>query len=110
MYIAFANPHFPVVTPDEFNENHMDKCEHIQNGERQKYCLSVVYLDMAIGEIVNGLKANGMYENSVIAMTGDNGPQILDLCGNPGQHIGCVVESTLCFKVVSIHWHLYRAE
>ena len=88
MYIAFENPHFPVLTPDEFNEKHMDKCEHIQNEERQKYCLSVIYLDMAIGQIVDALKANGMYENSVIAMSGDNGPQILDLCGNPGHHIG----------------------
>merc|ERR1711971_487419 len=29
-----------------------------------------------------------MYENSVIGVMGDNGPQILDLCGNPGHHIG----------------------
>merc|ERR1712157_565198 len=66
----------------------MAKCEHILNADRQKYCLSVVYLDIAIGRILDSLKTNGMYENSVIGMMGDNGPQILDLCGNPGHHIG----------------------
>merc|ERR1711971_1058801 len=28
-----------------------------------------------------------MYDNAVIALTGDNGPQSLDLCGDPGRHI-----------------------
>lgn len=87
MYISFSNPHFPVMTPDEFNEQYKDKCDHIMNRERQKYCLSVLYLDVAIGEILQKLKDTGLYHNTLIAMTGDNGPQLLDLCGTPGQHI-----------------------
>jgi len=46
-----------------------------------------IFLDMAIGEIMDKLKEKGMYKNSVIAMSADNGPQILQLCGNPGGHI-----------------------
>ena len=42
MYISFSNPHFPVVTPDEFNEENMDKCAHIKNQDRRTYCLSVM--------------------------------------------------------------------
>eukprot|EP00486_Rosalina_sp_Unknown_P013732 CAMPEP_0201592822 /NCGR_PEP_ID=MMETSP0190_2-20130828/190608_1 /ASSEMBLY_ACC=CAM_ASM_000263 /TAXON_ID=37353 /ORGANISM="Rosalina sp." /LENGTH=476 /DNA_ID=CAMNT_0048051759 /DNA_START=546 /DNA_END=1976 /DNA_ORIENTATION=+ len=88
MYISFTNPHFPVLTPDEFNNDNMDKCAHIQNEDRKTYCLSVMYLDIAIGEITTKLKDTGLYDNTIIAMTGDNGPQVLDLCGTPGHHVG----------------------
>lgn len=87
MYISFVNPHFPVVTPDEFNAEYGPQCDHITNNDRKKYCLSVLYLDMAIGAITTKLQDVGLFEKSVIALSGDNGPQLLNLCGNPGQHV-----------------------
>ncbi len=59
-YTSFSNPHFPVLTPNEFNSQNINKCNHIKNIERQKYCLSVIYLDMTIGEIINKLKDKNM--------------------------------------------------
>eukprot|EP01084_Bolivina_argentea_P166832 289622_1 len=87
MYIALSNPHFPVETPEAFNTQNMYKCADIENEDRRKYCVSVQYLDLAVGQVIDTLKSNGMYENSVIGMLSDNGPQVLDLCGNPGQHV-----------------------
>ena len=87
MYISFVNPHFPVLTPDEFNAEYGAQCDHIGNDDRKKYCLSVLYLDMAIGAITTKLQDVGLFEKSVIALSGDNGPQLLNLCGNPGRHV-----------------------
>jgi len=87
MYIAFTNPHFPVLTPKDFDDLHGDRCSAITNPERQKYCLSVSFLDVAIGRIVDKLKDTNLYDNALIALTGDNGPQALNLCGDPGRHV-----------------------
>ena len=76
------------MTPPDFDALHGDRCAHIMHAERRKYCLSVSFLDVAIGRIVAVLKQKGMYDEAVVALTGDNGPQALDLCGDPGRHVG----------------------
>ena len=83
MYIAFQNPHFLVGVPDDFESN----CEDIEDSDRVDYCAHVQALDFAVGEVINSLKENGLYENSVIAFTTDNGALSLGLCGNPGNHM-----------------------
>jgi len=87
MYIALSNPHFPVVVPETFKEQQMSACSHIASELRQTYCLSVRYLDMAIGAVMSKLREKGLYDNSVVALAADNGPQLLNYCNTPGQHI-----------------------
>ena len=43
------------------------------NAIQKDYLQSIHYTDMAIGEFIAGLKVNGLYNNSVIAIYGDHG-------------------------------------
>jgi len=82
MYIAFQNPHFTVEVPDTFTGD----CDNVLDEDRATYCKHVQALDYAVGQVLNALKSNGLYDNSVIALTTDNGALSLGLCGNPGHH------------------------
>jgi len=82
LYIAFQNPHFTVGVPDTFETT----CTDILDDDRAAYCKHVQALDYAIGQVLDALKSSGLYDNSVIALTTDNGALSLNLCGNPGGH------------------------
>ena len=70
MYFAFPTVHFPMEAPEEevarFDDNSRD---------RQVVKAMIKITDDVISQVVEALKENGMYDNSVIMFSSDNGGQ-----------------------------------
>mmetsp|Transcript_25536 Transcript_25536/g.33378 ORF Transcript_25536/g.33378 Transcript_25536/m.33378 type:complete len:604 (-) Transcript_25536:211-2022(-) len=75
LYMAHQLVHLPLESPPEgeFTETQRELIESIEEETRKTYAKMNVYLDNSIGRLVDGLKANGMYDNSIIILTSDNG-------------------------------------
>ena len=93
MYYPSIIPHAELFAPEEYMEKYRGKFEPehvyegIDDGELYKiggygsqpeshaaFAAMVDYLDMQVGEIVAKLKELGIYENTLIMFTSDNGP------------------------------------
>jgi len=85
MYYANPIPHNPLQAPKRWVEYYVEKFgdEEPYDGSRGYfphryphacYAAMVSYLDEQVGEIVNTLKDLGLYENTIIMFTSDNGP------------------------------------
>ncbi|KAJ8029197.1 Arylsulfatase B [Holothuria leucospilota] len=70
LYVAFQNVHKPIEVPSEYvalyNGGPL-------SGTRKRYAGMVSALDDAVGEIVSELKTAGLYNDSVIIFSTDNG-------------------------------------
>ncbi len=88
MYYASPLPHLPLQAPKEY----VDKYRKILGDEepyvgdhayfpnrypRATYAAMISYLDDQLGELVSTLKDLGIYENTVIIFSSDNGPTYL---------------------------------
>jgi arylsulfatase len=88
MYYASPLPHLPLQTPKEY----VDKYRKIFGEEepyigddsyfpnrypRASYAGMISYLDYQLGELITTLKEEGVYENTVIIFSSDNGPTYL---------------------------------
>jgi len=69
MYIAFQAPHAPVQNPP-YN---FTTCDVVENESRYIYCNMMNYLDERIGTMIQALKDKGMWDDSLIVFTTDNG-------------------------------------
>lgn len=69
MYIPMQNVHTPLQVPKSYEELYPD----VQDPARRKYLGLVTNMDDYVGAIIKALKANDMYENSVIIFSSDNG-------------------------------------
>jgi arylsulfatase A-like enzyme len=85
MYYANLIPHVPLQAPRRWIDYYMKKFgdEEPYTGDkgyfphrypRAAYAAMVSYLDEQVGEIVALLKELGLYENTIIVFTSDNGP------------------------------------
>ena len=93
MYYPSIIPHAELFAPEEYMEKYRGKFEPehvyegIDDGELYKiggygsqpeshaaFAAMVDYLDMQVGEIIAKLKELGIYENTLIMFTSDNGP------------------------------------
>ncbi len=74
MYIPMQNVHTPLQVPQEYQDMYPEE----KDDARRKYLGLVTNMDDYVSEIVASLKENGLYENSVIIFSSDNG-------GAPGQ-------------------------
>jgi arylsulfatase A-like enzyme len=85
LYYASPIPHVALQAPEDFVEKYIRKIgpEEPYLGDlgyfpnrtpRATYAAMVDYLDFQIGEIIQKLKELGLYENTVIFFTSDNGP------------------------------------
>jgi hypothetical protein len=127
--------------PDQFEMNRgcLETAESITDElglvqEQQRYLLQQIYLDRAIGQLVERLKASGIYDDCLLIVTADHGVSfrlnssrrelvdnnVADICGiplfvkYPGQSQGAVrdeiVQSTdivpTIFETVGLHPHL----
>jgi arylsulfatase I/J len=72
MYFAVQNPHDTLAVPDEFYNLYPS----IVNEDRRKYLGLVSQLDDSIGQIIAKLKSLGLYDNTIIAFTSDNGGSV----------------------------------
>ncbi len=95
MYYPSIIPHAELYAPEEYMEKYrgkflpeknyegVDSGENFRNGpygsqpeSHAAFVAMVDYLDMQVGEIVAKLKELGVYENTLIIFTSDNGPHM----------------------------------
>ncbi len=69
LYVAYNAPHSPIEAPQE----DIDRYAHIKDPKRRVYAAMVDVMDRGIGEVVESLKRNGLYENTIMFFVSDNG-------------------------------------
>ncbi|WNC69166.1 sulfatase-like hydrolase/transferase [Thalassotalea nanhaiensis] len=69
LYASFNAPHAPLQAP----QKDIDLYKHIKNENRRIYAAMIHRLDENVGKIVAELKANNVYDNTVIVFLSDNG-------------------------------------
>ena len=85
MYYASPLPHLPLQVPQEYVDRYVeifgeeepylgDKGYFPNRYPRAAYAGMITYLDDQVGEIVAKLKELGIYKNTLIIFTSDNGP------------------------------------
>merc|ERR1712176_1049982 len=75
MYIPLQTIHGPLDRVHEYE----DQCDEILGGNvarRSKYCQNMLLTDDVIGTIINTLKDNELWENTLFVLTSDNGADI----------------------------------
>jgi len=78
MYLSMQAPHAPLQVPKQYE----DMYSHIENRDRRIYSGMVTALDDAIDEVVTALKDSGMYDNTIIVFSADNGGDIANGASN----------------------------
>ena len=71
LYAAYQAVHGPLEAPQKY----LDQCAHVTEDMRHIFCGMVLALDEGVGNISKALKAAGLYDNTIIALTTDNGGQ-----------------------------------
>ena len=84
MYYASPLPHVPLQVPIEYTEAYREifgdekpytgKSYFPAQYPNATYAAMITYLDMQLGELISELKRQGIYENTIIVFTSDNGP------------------------------------
>jgi len=69
MYLAYNAPHAPIQATKQYT----DKVKHIEDGHRAAYAALVVGMDAGVGKVIDKLKAEGLYDNTIIFYYSDNG-------------------------------------
>ena len=88
LYYASPLPHLPLQVPHEYVEKYVklfgeeepylgDKGYFPNRYPKAAYAGMISYLDDQVGEIVSKLKELGLYENTLIIFTSDNGPSYI---------------------------------
>ena len=72
LYVGFQTPHTPHQVPEEYEDLYPD----LMLPMFKTYNAMITAMDEAIGEVVSKLKEVGLYENTIIAMLGDNGAPV----------------------------------
>jgi arylsulfatase A-like enzyme/Flp pilus assembly protein TadD len=68
MWVHLYDPHFPYEAPDPFGTRY----------KSAPYDGEIAYSDSALGKLLDRLRAQGLFENSVIAMMSDHGESLGD--------------------------------
>ncbi|MFD1630506.1 sulfatase-like hydrolase/transferase [Pseudopedobacter beijingensis] len=69
MYLAYNAVHVPMNAKEEL----MRKFSHITDPGRRAYAAMMVSLDDGVGQLVQNLKEQGLYDNTLIVFINDNG-------------------------------------
>jgi len=79
LYMAFQVTHNPLQVPQEY----LDLYPLVYYPERKYYYAMATYLDDAVGKIVGALKEKGIWENTIVVFSSDNGgPTYVDAGSN----------------------------
>lgn len=80
IYLAYLDPHVPLICPDRFrNINSINNLPISQ--ERKKYLSMIAHLDYQIGRIIEKLKIKKIYDDTLIWLMSDNGGWNLSWAG-----------------------------
>lgn len=69
LYLAYNAPHYPMHAPKEY----MDRFAHLP-WDRQVMAAMIAAVDDGVGELTRALRTAGLYDNTVIFFSSDNGP------------------------------------
>ena len=69
LYYAVQLVHFPREAPD----NYVERCSKSYTDDAAIYCAQNLMLDEAISNLTCALKSNGLYNNTIMVVAGDNG-------------------------------------
>ncbi|BFZ23619.1 hypothetical protein BsWGS_26657 [Bradybaena similaris] len=69
LYLPFQNVHNPLEVPDKYYKLY----PNITDGDRRTFSGMVTSLDDAVGEVVSALQQKGLYNNTLLVFTADNG-------------------------------------
>jgi len=69
LYSSFNAPHAPLQAPQQ----DIDLYKHIKRKDRRIYAAMIHRLDVNVGKIIQSLKSEGVYENTVVVFLSDNG-------------------------------------
>ncbi|WP_235296920.1 sulfatase-like hydrolase/transferase [Portibacter marinus] len=69
LYASFNAPH----TPMQATEEDLKRYEFIKDEKRRTYAAMVHRLDVNVGKMMNALKEEGVYDNTLIVFISDNG-------------------------------------
>jgi arylsulfatase A-like enzyme len=72
LYLAFNAPHFPIQPPPKWLAKVNKKHPEISD-KRARLVALIEHLDAAVGDVINALKESGVYDNTLIIFTSDNG-------------------------------------
>ncbi|KAJ8418381.1 hypothetical protein AAFF_G00140900 [Aldrovandia affinis] len=73
LYLALQAVHTPLQAPDRF----LRQYSSLSNRPRRHYAAMVSCVDEAVGDVVQALRDRGLYRNSVLVYSSDNGGQPL---------------------------------
>ena len=71
LFLYYA-PHI-VHTPLQVPASYLTRFDHITNDDRKHYLAMVKFFDDVMGDLVNALKARGMWSNTLLVLSSDNG-------------------------------------
>ncbi len=69
LFMSYNAPHTPMQATDE----DFEACSHVQDKGRRTYAAMILALDRGVGKIIQKLKDEGAYENTLIVFLSDNG-------------------------------------
>ena len=78
LYVAFSSPHLPNEAPSAS----IERFAHLENENRRVHAAMVSELDIAIGRLLEAIRAEGMEDNTIVLFASDNGGL------NPGVYAG----------------------
>ncbi|XP_040065902.1 arylsulfatase B isoform X4 [Ixodes scapularis] len=73
LYLAFQAVHAPLQVPAKYENLY----RHIHNVDRRRFCGMVTAMDDAVGILEQELIRQGLWNNTVLVFTSDNGGQVL---------------------------------
>ena len=72
LYVAYNAPHLPPEAPNSLVQKYRD-FSHLDEGVCRIYAM-LEAMDSGIGQILDELENHGLYENTLVLFTSDNGP------------------------------------
>uniref|UniRef100_A0A8C6UGS2 Si:dkey-174i8.1 n=1 Tax=Neogobius melanostomus TaxID=47308 RepID=A0A8C6UGS2_9GOBI len=78
LYLSLQAAHTPLQVPEQYLHHYDSQSNHL----RRHYSAMLSCLDNGVGEVVQELKKSGLYKNSVLIYSSDNGGQPLSGASN----------------------------